>query len=42
LEKIERFTGASVEGGFFKNKVKVAEIIQRLNFAREGEDWLSM
>jgi len=34
LEKIERYTDAGVESGFYRNSVKLSELSQRLNFAR--------
>ena len=42
LYKIEDFTEKEIERGFYRNGVKVAEILDRFNFAASGKDWLSM
>jgi hypothetical protein len=42
LKKIELFTPSGVECDFFKDGLKIAEIIARLNICKDATSWLSL
>ena len=42
LQKIESFTASEQTSGFYKNDVKVDDIIERFNLNLEEQDWLSL
>ena len=42
LQKIESFTASEHTSGFYKNGVKVNDIIERFNLNFEEQDWLSL
>ena len=42
LQKIESFSVSGCESGFYKDGVKVDDIIERFNLESEEQDWLSL
>ena len=44
LEKIQSFSEGGISSGFFRNGVRVADIIERLNLSydQNDQDWLSL
>ena len=42
MEKIETFTPAGVESGYYINGERVGDINERLNFERGKQAWLSL